>query len=125
MFDNSSATRYRELVAAMTAGDAAGMADYIAEDVVWWEIGASEPVRGRDAVVERLQFVSDYGVALDLHDVIANDDHMIALLGVTATMGEETFSYRTAEIHHTDADGRISERWAFSDDTQAIIDFFS
>jgi hypothetical protein len=57
--------------------------------------------------------------------VVANDDHLIALLGVTARKGDETFEYRTAEIMHVNADGQVTQRWAFSDDTDAIVAFFS
>jgi hypothetical protein len=39
--------------------------------------------------------------------------------------GGQSFSYRTAEIYHLDEEGKITERWAFSDDTQAISAFFS
>ena len=85
----------------------------------------SEPVHGRDAVVERLSFVSDFDVSIDLHDVTTSDDHLIGLLGVTATRGDQTFTYRTAEIQHLNDEGEITERWSFSDDTQAIVDFFS
>ena len=125
MSEHPSAVRYRHLVAAMNAGDIASFGDSVADDVVWWEIGMSEPVRGRDAVVERLSFVSDFDVSIDLHDVTTSDDHLIALLGVTATRGDETFTYRVAEIQHLNDAGEITERWSFSDDTQATIDFFS
>jgi ketosteroid isomerase-like protein len=125
MSEHPSAVRYRQLVAAINAGDIASLGDSVADDVVWWEIGVSEPVHGRDAVVERLSFVSDFDVSIDLHDVTTSDDHLIALLGVTATRGDETFTYRTAEIQHLNDAGEITERWSFSDDTQAILDFFS
>jgi ketosteroid isomerase-like protein len=62
---------------------------------------------------------------MDLHDVVANDDHTIALMEVSIGTGGQSFSYRTAEIYHIDEDGKITERWAFSDDTQAINEFFS
>ena len=39
-------------------------------------------------------------------------------------MGDRTLTYRTAEIYHM-RDGKVTERWAFSDDTQRIIDFFA
>lgn len=112
------------MTAAMTEGDLSAFGGALADDVAWWEIGSSEPVRGRDAVMERFSFVSDLNVSIDLHDVIANDDHLIALLDVTATRGDETFNYQTAEIMHLNADGEVTERWAFSNDTGAIIDFF-
>jgi hypothetical protein len=59
-----------------------------------------------------------------LHDIVASDDHAIALLEVTATRGGKTLTYRTAEIYHI-RDAKITERWAFSDDTAAITAFFA
>jgi len=58
-------------------------------------------------------------ITYELHDVIANDDHAIALGTATATRGGETLTYRTAEIFPI-RDGKAVERWAFSDDTAAI-----
>jgi ketosteroid isomerase-like protein len=124
MSENSSVARYRQAFETMSSGEMAGWADSVAEDVVWWEIGASEPVRGRDALMKQMQFMGDFDVSVDLHDVAASDDHLIALLDVTAKKGDETLNYRTAEIHHLNQAGQVSERWAFSDDTAAIIDFF-
>ena len=46
------------------------------------------------------------------------------LMNVTARRGDKSLNYRTAEIFHM-RDGKITARWAFSDDTQAITDFFS
>ena len=108
----------------MDSGDMSGLAEAIAEDVVWWEIGASEPVRGKQALLERMQGFADYNISGQLHDVVANDDHLIALMSVSAAKGDESLHYRTAEIHHVNAGGQVTERWAFSDDTQAIIEFF-
>jgi hypothetical protein len=48
----------------------------------------------------------------------------VALGTATATHGDRTLVYRTAEIYHV-RNGQVSERWAFSDDTKAITDFFA
>lgn len=124
MSEDQNVARYRRAFEAMSAGDTSGFADAIADDVVWWEIGSAEPVRGRDALLEQMQFMGEFDVSVDLHDVTASEDHLIALLNVTAKRGDETFDYRTAEIHHLNDAGQVTERWAFSDDTAAIIDFF-
>ncbi len=124
MSDHPNAARYREMSTAVSGGDLEAFAAAVAEDVTWWEIGADEPIRGRQALMERFQSLSDFEISGDLHDVVANDDHLIALLDATARRGGETLSYRVAEIYHVDADGRVTERWAFSDDTKAITDFF-
>lgn len=125
MGDHPRAARYRAMSAAMNEGDMSGLGESIADDVVWWEIGAAEPVRGKQALMERMQSFGDFGITAELHDVVANDDHLIALLSVTATKDDAAFHYRTAEIHHVNEAGQVTERWAFSDDTQAIVDFFS
>jgi hypothetical protein len=67
---------------------------------------------------------SYYDIKAEVHDVVANDDHTIALVNATATRDGKTFEYRTAEIMHV-RNGKVVERWAFSDDTAAIIEFFS
>jgi ketosteroid isomerase-like protein len=69
--------------------------------------------------------LADVDFDLSLHDVVANDEHVIGLVEAHIRAGDREFSYRTAEIHHVDADGKITERWAFSDDTAAITEFFS
>ena len=46
------------------------------------------------------------------------------MVTATARMGDQELVYRTAEIYHM-RDGKVTERWAFSDDTQRIIDFFA
>ena len=67
---------------------------------------------------------ADYQITGSVHDIVANDDHTIVLAENTATRGDRSLTYRTAEIMHI-RDGKVVERWAFSDDTQAINEFFS
>jgi ketosteroid isomerase-like protein len=62
---------------------------------------------------------ADFEITFVVHDVIANDDHTVGLGEATTTRGRRTLVYRTAEIHHV-RDGKVVERWAFSDDTVAI-----
>lgn len=93
------------------------------EDVVWHVIGRDEPYRGKAELraIPRgdYEFISE-----STHDVIANDDHVVGLIEVTARRGDKTLTFRTAEIYHM-RDGMITERWAFSDDTEAIRRFFA
>jgi hypothetical protein len=69
--------------------------------------------------------MGQWEITAELHDVVSNDDHLIALVEATAVRDGKTLTYRTAEIHHVGDDGRVTHRWAFSDDTAAIVDFFS
>jgi ketosteroid isomerase-like protein len=124
--DHPNAAKYREMDKATEIGDFESYADAIADDVEWWEIGSDQPVRGKAALMERMQGLMGSGMSIkgDLHDVIANDEHMVALVNATVERGGKTFSYRTAEIYHV-KDGKITHRWAFSDDTAAINEFFA
>jgi ketosteroid isomerase-like protein len=123
--DHPNAALVRRMMDDLNSGDMQGMADMLADDVVWHEIGNPEPVRGKEALAARFSGpgAPDYEIKGELHDVVANDDHTIALVNATATRDGRTFRYRTAEIMHI-RDGKITERWAFSDDTAAINEFF-
>ena len=68
---------------------------------------------------------SGESITTKVHDVVGNDEHVIAMVEAHATRADgRTLDYRTTEIAHM-RDGKVTERWAFSDDTQKIIDFFA
>jgi hypothetical protein len=105
-------------------GDMMSMMGLLADDIVWHEIGRDEPIRGKQALIERLAGMPEGGsITTETHDIVANDDHCIQLVTATATMGDQSLVYRTAEIYHM-RDGKVTERWAFSDDTERINAFF-
>lgn len=125
MADHPNAAIIRAAAAKMEeSGDMTSEIDLLADDVVWHEIGAAEPIRGKQALIERFSGLSAGGsITTETHDVVANDEHCIQLVTATATMGGQSLTYRTAEILHM-RDGKITERWAFSDDTDRINRFF-
>lgn len=125
MSEHPNAAVIRQQTDAMNRGEMQAMADALADDVIWHEIGSPEPVRGKAAVADRWSGMGDNDTTfrVELHDVVANDDHAVALVTATVTSGGRSFSYRTAEIYHM-RDGKVTERWAFSDDTAAITAFF-
>jgi ketosteroid isomerase-like protein len=125
MPDHPNAALARKIDEAFKRGDMQALDGYLADDVVWHEIGRAEPRRGKAALREAAGAAAgDYQITAELHDVVANDDHTIGLVEATATRGGKTFTYRTAEIYHI-KNGKIVERWAFSDDTAAITRFFA
>lgn len=124
MAEHPNATIVREMAEAASRGDFETAASYVAEDVVWHEIGRSEPRRGMAEMQASRATLERYEITWEPHDVIANDDHVVALGTATAVDGARTLTYRTAEIYHV-RNGKVVERWAFSDDTQRIMDFFA
>jgi ketosteroid isomerase-like protein len=108
----------------MESGDWEAMGDALSDDVEWHEIGRSEPTHGKAALMERMgQSWGDVTIDVKTHDILGNDEHVVQLVNVTAHRGDETFEYRTAEILHV-RDGKVTARWAFSDDTARIMEFF-
>jgi ketosteroid isomerase-like protein len=114
----------RAVTDAFDTGDMAKLDELVADDIVWHEIGRAEPRRGKDALRAVSPGTTDYAIEGKTHDVLASDDHAIALVEATATRAGRTLTYRTAEIYHI-RDGKVTERWAFSDDTAAIVAFFA
>jgi ketosteroid isomerase-like protein len=125
MAEHQSAALIRDALAALNGEDYERLLGYVDDDVVWHIIGSTEPVRGKAAMTAGLGGgSSDFSITAEVHDVTASDDHVIALVKAHATRGSETLDYNTAEIFHL-RDGKVVERWAFSDDTARITAFFS
>lgn len=124
MGDHPNAARYREAHSAFTSGDSEAFRDMLAPDVVWNTIGG-ETMHGAQAVADSMSGLAGLDFNVNLHDAIANDDHVIGLVEVHVTAGDKEIRYRTTEIHHVNSDGKVTERWSFSDDTQAITEFFA
>lgn len=125
MGDSPNAATFRQLIDAFNNMDMEAAAGLIDSDVVWNSIGSAEPLRGVDAVAgSGLNFPEGLEIKAEIHDVVASDDHVVGLVKATATVGDQTFEYRTAEILHFAA-GKVTERWTFSDDTARIAEFFS
>ena len=125
MEEHPNATVVREAMSAFNQGDFEQFGGMLADDVNWYEIGASEPIRGKAAIFESLgSGGQDYEIDAEVHDVVANDTHTLALVNATARRGDQTFHYQTVEILHF-SDGKVTDRWSFAGDTQAVQEFFS
>ena len=124
MAEHPNAALIRKSIEAMNANDVAYLDSIMADDLVWHMIGVPEPIRGKEAMRSMMGGDQGFEITASLHDVTASDDHVVALVRAHATRGDATLDYDTAEIFHV-KDGLIAERWAFSDDTARIIEFFS
>lgn len=113
-----------KMTEAFAQGDMQQLDKLIADDIVWHQIGSPKPLHGKAALrASGPGAGADYEVTGKMHDILASDDHAIALVDATATRAGKTLKYRTAEIYHI-RNGQVAERWAFSDDTAAIEKFF-
>jgi uncharacterized protein len=72
----------------------------------------------------RLVEVSGGTLSLELHDVLANDEHGVALLTVRGERAGKELNDNMVEIFHF-RDGKVSEIWVQATDLYANDEFFS
>jgi ketosteroid isomerase-like protein len=123
--EHPNATLVRKGMEAFDRGDIEGYGATLSDDIVWHQIGAPT-LNGKQEMAANMPAAdTGWSITTEVHDIVANDEHAIALVNAHATRPDgKTLDYRTTEIVHV-RDGKVTERWAFSDDTQKIIDFFA
>lgn len=117
MAEHPDAALYRRIFDATRDGDVEALEAVLSPEVVWHEAGSDEPIRGREAVLDRLRGMLGAAAdlnAVELHDVLASDEHTVALVQATIRAGEREVSYPVVEVLHVE-DGMVSERWSMMD----------
>jgi uncharacterized protein len=115
---------------AFAKGDMATLSELIADDVTWHQNGVgplSGTYHGRDEVFGffgRLAEETAGTLRLDVHDVLANDEHAVALCTFSASRGGKSIEVPVANVSHL-RDGKLTEFWGATTDPQASIDFWS
>ena len=120
-----NAELYRRLTAAFQEGDLDAIRGGLAVDVQWHEAGDPTVLDGRDAVLQRMTGAAVHVQGrIDVHDVLADDEHVVAMLNVSLRKpdGSEV-SYPAVEVAHM-SDGRVTERWLFMDACPSDVEAF-
>ena len=106
----------RRFVEAMVARDGGAIAECFTDDVVF-HIAGRNPLsgvyRGKHEVLTKLFQAWEEafgGLEIDVHDVLANDEHVVVLSDRRARREDRTLEMRAAGIYHV-RDGRISDAW--------------
>ncbi|HJR44001.1 MAG TPA: nuclear transport factor 2 family protein [Actinomycetota bacterium] len=116
---------------AFQQGDMATLAELFAQDVVWHVPGDS-PIsgdyKGQEEVFGyfgKLVQETEGSFKLDIEAMFADAERGVAVHRLTADrQGKHLDSY-SANVYTYDSDGRITEAWQMSTDTQAASEFFS
>jgi len=108
---------------AFTRGDPESLADLFAEDIVWHAPGDnpySGTFVGKQATMERMKRMAKEGIVWDfaIHDVLANDDHVVVLIDATLVKGSASIHGRQVQVMHI-RDGKMTEVWATNEDQAA------
>jgi ketosteroid isomerase-like protein len=108
----------------------AKLADVFAENVVWHTPGrnsVSGDYTSRDAAFEPFAKELELSAGTyspEIHDILANDEHTVALLHVTAARNGKTLGENYLLIFHIQ-DGKITEAWEAWTDEAAWNEFWS
>jgi uncharacterized protein len=100
------------------------------EDIVWHIPGRSAiagDYRGHQGDMEffgKLMEMTGGTFRLDVHDLLASDDHVVALIRSTAERNGTTRTSNTAHVWHV-SDGKATEFWGLSEQPYEDDDFWS
>ena len=115
---------------AFASGDMATLNDVISDDIVW-HIGGnnflSGDYEGKEAVFGffgRLAEETGGSFNAEIHDMLANDDHGVALVNESATRADKSLEGRSVHVFHM-SDGKMTEFWAFPEDQSLFDDFWA
>ncbi|MEE8331108.1 MAG: nuclear transport factor 2 family protein [Acidimicrobiia bacterium] len=117
--------------AAFGTGDMATLTELIADDAVW-HVGGRNPLsgdyEGREAIFGffgELGQRSESTFAIEIHDILANDEHTVVLTSLIAGGSHgKTLSTHTSDVSHI-RNGQIVEFWSFTQDPYAWDDYLS
>lgn len=115
---------------AFASGDAETLAALIAEDATWHVGGRNlftDTYRGRDAIFTYFRKLRDFTnetIAIEVHDVLANDEHAVALVQMTAQRARNALDSNATTTFHLQ-DGQVVEAWTFHENQYEADEFFS
>ena len=120
----------RKGYAAFQRGDLAVFDELLSDDCVWHVPGrgqlAGDKV-GRVATVEyygKLGELTGGNLTLDLHDVVANDEHVVGLHRTSAQRGGKSLDTTEVVVFHV-KNGRVTEAWEHPFDLYGQDDLFA
>ena len=116
----------REGMQASMTGDQQWFSDHLDDDVKWHVGGnsaAAGTIEGKPAVLAFFSQIGPGGSTLDLHDVMATDDHTVVLgtAHLVAPDGD-SIDYNFVNVFHI-ADGMVTEAWGMTEN-DALTDAF-
>jgi ketosteroid isomerase-like protein len=120
---------FARVYSAFVSGDMNALAEHFAEDVVWHTPGhnpLSGTYAGRKATFE--SFAKELELSggtyrVDVHDVLANDEHTVALLHAQAEREGKRLDQDYVIVFHI-ANEKVSEAWELWSDEAALDAFW-
>jgi len=114
---------------AFSRGDMETLREVFHPQLVWHSPGRNQLAgdhRGVEAVLGffgRTMELTGGTFRVEVHDVVASDEHVVGLNSVAAQRDGKTLNGRNALVFHV-RDGRATEVWQFWEDQYAADEFF-
>ena len=115
---------------AFNSGDMDAVRETFADDIQWHVAGTTELAGDYKGLDEVFQFFGkfigmfDTPPQLELHDVLANDEHAVALTKSKASKGGKTRESTAVHVFHV-KDGKATEFWGHPFDAHGDDDFIN
>jgi ketosteroid isomerase-like protein len=129
--EHPNAILIRKFYNARAMNDRAAIRTLVADDVKWHD--PYPPPHGGDLVGIGAVFRDIFDAAgkitagstkLHLHDVLANDEHAVALVEWSAAIKDRTMHGCEVAVFHIE-NGKIAEAWFYPEDKAAVDAFFN
>lgn len=130
MTDHPNLVSARRGYQAFADGDLATVGELLDDNIVW-HVGGNNTIsgdyEGKEAVLSffgRLMQETGGSFKSDIHDMLANDEHGVALVTQSATRGGTSIEGPVVQVFHM-RDGKMTEFWTFARDQSEIDEFWS
>jgi len=129
MADHPNAELFRRGYTAFQTGDLDAVRELFAADIKWHTPGSGKFSGTRsgvdDTIALFLQQFEDSGgtFKVEVHDILANDEHAVALGTVSAEKDGRSLRDNYTHVVHISG-GKVTESWIFDEDPQAGDDFW-
>jgi ketosteroid isomerase-like protein len=130
MPEHPNATLVRSAYDAIGRGDVASFADFLAEDIVWYEStpGFEGAYHGRDEALGLLARVfEETGIemaVISVQHVLADDDWAVIMHRSALSLGDRTHTADYVDVYRV-RDGRLTEHRHLAVDPRAEAAFFA
>jgi hypothetical protein len=128
MQEHPNADLWRKGQEAFSRRDFDALRNFWAEDIVYHFPGASHVAgdhRGLQAVLAFFAKLVEMNVQIaEVHDVLASDEHVVALVRATASRPGKELSFHQANVYNV-RDGKVTEAWLLPTDQAALDEFLS
>ncbi|HYN36008.1 MAG TPA: nuclear transport factor 2 family protein [Actinomycetota bacterium] len=131
MAEHQNVERARKGYEAFKTGDLDTMKELFSDDIVW-HVGGNNSLtgdyKGQEDVFNlfgRIMQETDSTLNNEVHDILGNDEHVIALVHVTAKRGSKTLDTNSVQVFHVNSNGNVTESWTFVEEADTWNDFWS